>query len=72
MQVAETAVRCIECAHYRLKDAGPLCSMGFGVCGKSDETASFPSAVYPRQCEKYSKAPDRVIALRHRYLEWGG
>lgn len=62
-------MRCIDCAHYRLKDAGPLCRMGFGVCGKSTETASFPSAVYPRECGKFDKAPARVIAARVAYLE---
>lgn len=67
MQVEATTVRCIDCAHYRMKDAGQMGRLGFGLCAKSTSTAMFESSTYPRQCPMFGPAAENVKAAR---LDW--
>lgn len=61
-------VRCIDCAHYRMKDAGPMGRPGFGLCSKSTSTATFESSSYPRQCAQFGQAAEDVRAARAAWL----
>ncbi|MDN8030311.1 hypothetical protein QZN17_17250 [Burkholderia multivorans] len=72
MPVAQKTVRCIDCAHYQLKDAGAMGRLGFGLCALSPSRASFPSSVYPRQCDKFSEAAADVRAARTAWLDKRG
>ena len=66
---ADNTVKCIDCAHYRMKDAGQMGRLGFGLCAVSTSTASFPSSVYPRQCEKFCQSDEKTAAARRAWLE---
>ena len=72
MPVAQKTVRCIDCAHYRLKDAGAMGRLGFGLCALSPSRASFPSSVYPRQCAQFRLADEKTLGARRAWLEKRG
>lgn len=65
-------VQCINCAHYRMKDAGPMGRLGFGLCAKSTSTSTFESSSYPRQCSQFGQAAADVRAARADWLERRG
>jgi len=69
MSDACATVRCIDCAHFRLKDAGQMGKLGFGLCATSTSTSSFPSSVYPRQCSKWALADEQTLTARRAWME---
>jgi len=69
MQVDQKTVRCMDCMHFRLKDAGAMGRLGFGLCEQSTERASFMSSTYPRQCGKFAEAAADVRAARAAWLK---
>lgn len=73
MQVnSDKTVMCIDCAHYRLKDAGTIARLGFGLCAMSPSTSFFPSSVYPRQCAQWRQADEKTLGARRAWLEKRG
>jgi len=71
MPVAAPVV-CMDCAHLRLKDAGPMGQMGFGLCAARRSTSQFMSSVRPRQCAKFSAGAADVVAARRAWLDRQG
>lgn len=72
MSEALATVVCMDCAHLRLKDAGAMGRLGFGLCALSPSRASFPSSVYLRQCDKFQEAAADVRAARTAWLDKRG
>lgn len=72
MSEARSTVRCIDCAHYRLKDAREMAKFGFGLCAMNPSTSSFPSSVYPRQCAQFRLADEKTLGARRAWLEKRG
>lgn len=72
MPVAEKTVQCIECDHFRLKDAREMAKFGFGLCAPEKVSYRFHSSVYPRQCDKFSEAAADVRAARTAWLDKRG
>jgi hypothetical protein len=71
MPVAEY-VRCVDCDHFRLKDAKDMAKFGFGLCAKKKVVHEFMSATYPRKCKRWVIAADDVLAGRKAWLEKRG
>jgi len=67
--VADGFVACLDCAHYRIRDAGALGGLGFGLCAKSRSRALHTSAVYRRKCSIFVEAEDAVRASRAAWNE---
>ena len=68
MQVA-IPVRCVDCDHFRLKDAKDMAKFGFGLCALKKNGHEFMSATYPRECKQWVIAADDVLAGRKAWLE---
>lgn len=64
-----TTVCCVECDHFRLKDAADMAKFGFGLCAPKKNGHEFMSATYPRECKQWSIADDDVLAGRKVWLE---
>lgn len=47
--------KCIYCAHFSLKKAGPIVKLGFGICDKETLTGTTQSAVYERKCKDFEE-----------------
>ena len=69
MSEALATVVCMDCAHLRLKDAGPMGQMGFGLCAARGATYQFMSSVYPRQCAQFAAGPADVVAARRAWAD---
>lgn len=69
---ADETVKCIDCAHFRLKDAGQIGKHGFGLCAASHDTSSFPSLEHPRQCAQFRMADEKTLGARRAWLEKRG
>lgn len=66
------AVRCVDCGHFRLKDAKDMAKFGFGLCALKKNGHEFMSATYPRECKQWViAADDAPLAARHG-LKRGG
>jgi len=63
----DNAVQCIDCTHFRLKDAAEMGRHGFGLCALSPSRANFPSAVYPRQCAQWREADAQILSARRAW-----
>ncbi|AJE99626.1 hypothetical protein [Pandoraea apista] len=66
---ADDTVKCIDCAHFRLKDAGQMGKLGFGLCAMNPSTSSFQSSVYPRQCAQWRLADEQTLGARRAWME---
>jgi hypothetical protein len=60
-------VRCIECRHLSIKQAGKLGRHGFGSCALLKRW-EFVSAARPRECGAYAAAPAEQAAAGLAYL----
>lgn len=66
---ADDTVKCIDCGHYRMKDAGQMGKLGFGLCAMNPSTSSFQSSVYPRQCAQWRLADEQTLGARRAWME---
>ncbi len=70
MKTAEPiTVRCVDCDHFRLKEAGKMAVHGFGLCAPARAPYAFLSAVYLRACQRWIPAKGEVLAERLAWLE---
>lgn len=61
--------RCIDCASFRLRDAGvKLAQAGFGCCAHRGKFIVF-SAQIERSCSTFEAAPKSQVSERRIWLE---
>lgn len=69
MQIkVDDTVMCIECDHFRLKDAGQMANHGFGLCDKFPRKSTFMSSLYPRRCGKWRMAGEKILVARRAWV----
>lgn len=62
--------RCIDCKHFDMRAHAAFAKLGLGRCKVADfAPATFVTAGYARQCEKFDAAPEEVSAKRIKFLE---
>lgn len=61
--------QCIDCKQFSLREAGAMARLGFGHCAFDKSRASFYSATYKRQCQRFDPTEQGVCANRRAWLE---
>ena len=61
-------MKCIDCAAWRLREAGEMSRHGFGVCSLGERWKFLPPQA---TCPKYRPAPADVTAKRVAWLAKG-
>ncbi|AHC47970.1 hypothetical protein [Achromobacter xylosoxidans] len=65
---ATTAVQCVACQLFSLRDAPRYADLGLGRCtAMTDRPGTFVSPTYPRTCGTHQPAPSGKTAAR---IEW--
>lgn len=64
--MTHTADTCLNCAHWRLKEAGAMARHGFGICAKGFTWRFFPPK---HTCGKHAPGAPALMAARAKWLE---